>query len=395
MRPEFQQWLRQCPTISLPPERDALARCRRLEKSEGDLEQHFSTDRMVTLLARLEYSREDERSGLAPRHSIKFSEGANIKEGTNSLAAAIRLYLRFRDDLVFQTLLKQPDSSGDMKPVAAPLPRRTVSWPEWKLPGNDELLQLARITIPYIRFLHPDIVRAVVEDNECRREGWSDRLKKSGIDPSLYLWEHSPCAFPGVRRYVGATEIAQYRRKRPVTAAGFANALDVDDNDHPKAIWSFIFRGKPFQNSGPPGYSLAHLADHKNFKDRGGDEFDCSNTPELPWKTLFGLFTSVANSVYTPDHLMRPTDFSFPLRNLIQRKAADLYGSFCNLLPPLWSIRANELGAWAVNAFGWEPPVGTSEHVPPFLKYRSEEMENLLSEGYLRKVYGVDRNGGE
>ena len=59
---------------------------------------------------------------------------------------------------------------------------------------------------------------------------------------------HSSCAFPGVQRYVGATEIAQYRRRRPVTAAGFTNALDVDDNDHPKAIWSFIFLGRPFQN---------------------------------------------------------------------------------------------------------------------------------------------------
>src|SRR5437870_1169360 len=100
MRPEFQQWLRQCPTISLAPERDALARCRRVEKFEGDLDQHFATDQMATLLARLKYSREDERSGLPPRHSITFSEGANIKEGTDSLAlaAAIRLYLRFSDE---------------------------------------------------------------------------------------------------------------------------------------------------------------------------------------------------------------------------------------------------------------------------------------------------------
>jgi hypothetical protein len=118
MRPEFQQWLQQCPTISLAPERDALARCRRVEKFEGDLDQHFAIDRMATLLARLKYSREDERSGLAPRHSITFSEGANIKEGTDSLAAATRLYLRFRDESSSQTSLRQSASANHMKPIA-------------------------------------------------------------------------------------------------------------------------------------------------------------------------------------------------------------------------------------------------------------------------------------
>src|SRR4051794_30729129 len=121
MRPEFQQWLRQCPTISLAPERDALARCRRVEKFEGDLDQHFATDRMATLLARLRYSREDERSALDPRHSITFSEGANKKEGTDSLAAATRLYLRFRDESSSQTSLRQPASSSHMKPMAVPI----------------------------------------------------------------------------------------------------------------------------------------------------------------------------------------------------------------------------------------------------------------------------------
>jgi hypothetical protein len=49
---EFQQWLRNLPTISLAPERDALARSKRVETFEGDLEEHFATDRMAALLAR-------------------------------------------------------------------------------------------------------------------------------------------------------------------------------------------------------------------------------------------------------------------------------------------------------------------------------------------------------
>jgi len=238
-------------------------------------------------------------------------------------------------------------------------------------------------------FCIPDIVRAVVEDNEARRTTWTTALARRGIDPFLYLWERSPCAFPGVRCYAGATEIARYRRRQPLTEP-FSNALDVDDNDHPKAIWSYVFRGRPFQKEGPSGYSLAHLADHKEYQDRGPEEFSDPTAPGNRWRTRFGLFTSVTNTVYTPDGLMRPTDFSFPLRNLIQRKADALYGRFCNLLPAPWSIRPGAEKTWSVEAFGWSEPVGGTEHVEPFLSYRNGRMEDLLSEDYLRKKYSLE-----
>ena len=81
-----------------------------MEKFEGDLDEHFANDRMAALLARLTYSREDERSGREPRHSITFSTGANMREGTAALAGAVRLYLRFRDDVSGSTdpLLPSP-----------------------------------------------------------------------------------------------------------------------------------------------------------------------------------------------------------------------------------------------------------------------------------------------
>jgi hypothetical protein len=218
---------------------------------------------------------------------------------------------------------------------------------------------------------------------------WTDGLVRRGVDPSAYLWERSPCAFPGVRRYAGSTEIAQYRRRRPLTEP-FSNALIVDDNDHPKAIWSYVFRGMPFQKEGPSGYSLAHLADHKVHKDRGPEEFWHPDALANGWRTVLGLFTSVTNTVYTPDGLMRPTDFSFPLRNLIQRKAHKLYGEFCNLLPPPWSIRTEVELCWSVEAFEWSEPVGTIEYVVPFLHYRHRRMEDLLSEDYLQRNYGLE-----
>ena len=254
---------------------------------------------------------------------------------------------------------------------------KDLAWPEWSLPSDNELLQLAKMTTRYLCFLHPDIIRSVVKDTEDRREEWSDRLKKRGIDPALYLWQHSPCAFPGVRRYAGSTEIAQYRG-RMEAATGPRNALKLDDNDYPKHIWSFVFQGKRFQKHGPSGYSLAHLVDHKNYGNRGKDEIENDGRHEVSMSTLFGLYTSVTNTVYMPNGLIRPTDFAFLLRNLIQRRADALYGSFCKLLPPHLSFRTNESDAWALDAFNWRQPVGTSGHVQAFLKYRNEKMEALF-----------------
>jgi hypothetical protein len=370
MRPEFQPWLRQCPSIGLSPERDALSRCKRVEAVEGDLDQHFAIDRMATLLTRLKYSREDERSGLGPRHSIRFRNGANVKEGTNSLANAVRLYLKFSDDFLSNPASIPSGLAACMKPMAfthLKATREVSSWPVWELPSNEELLQLAKITVPYIRFLHPDIVRAVIDDNEDRREAWGARLAKRGIEPSAYLWERSACTFPGVRRYEGKERAGWKKYEGPET---------LDDNAYPKEIWSFVFRGACFAKQGPDGYSLAHLADHKPHKNRGQHEFD---TIGQGLKTLPGLYTTITNTVYMPIGLIRPTDFSFSLRNLIQRKANSIYGDFCKLLPPHLSIRASESDAWSLNSFRWSDPVGTSEHVAAFLQYRNKEMERILS----------------
>jgi len=271
-----------------------------------------------------------------------------------------------------------PSSSCSSLPPArlASKPPRTASWPEWDLPDREDLVELAKLTTPYIRFLHPDIVRFIVADNQLHRERWGARLAERGVDPSLYLWQDSPCAFPGVRRYAGAAEIAQHRKKTATTERP-ANAIAFDDNTYPKQIWSFVFLGKRFPNHGPVGYSLAHLVDHKNYKNRSHEEFDFLGNNKLP--TYFGLYTSPTNTVYMPTGLMRPTDFSFPLRNLIQRKADEMYGSLCKILPPHLSIRAGESDVWSLDSFDWCEPVGTSEHLPAFLHYRNKQMEELLS----------------
>jgi hypothetical protein len=83
-----------------------------------------------------------------------------------------------------------------------------------------------------------------------------------------------------------------------------------------------------------------------------------------------------------PIGLMLPTDFSFILRNLFQRRADEIYGGFCKLLPPYLSIRAGESDAWSLDLFRWCEPVGTPEHVPAFLQYLNKQMATLFAAAY-------------
>jgi hypothetical protein len=371
MHAKFQSWLER----KFPPGAGTavtrLNNCKRVEDAHGDLDMHYNNDQMAWLCKRLKYSMVDKRAG-RPNPSNISLENCDLYNNLAMYRSAIKLYREFRQtDAITPTL----EIMRPRHPVIS-----VTSWPEWEPPSNQDLLHLAKITVPYVRFLHTDIVLALVEDNEYRRESWGKRLAEQGVNPSLYLWERSACAFPGVRRYMGSTEIARHRRRVEVTARP-QNALAIDDNDYPKHIWSYVFRGKRFQKQGPPGYALAHLMDHKEYKNRIREEFVVDHKI-APLSALFGLFTSVTNTVYMPSGLVRPTDFSFLLRNLIQRKAFEIYGKFCNLLPTHLSLRPAVSDAWSLDAFQWREPVGTLAHVPAFLRYRNEEIERLLSQDF-------------
>ena len=262
-----------------------------------------------------------------------------------------------------------------------PQVRRTrqpvAEWPVWPTPSDGDLLELVRAMTPFVRFLDPGIVYAVTEDNRRMGADWSCRLESLGIDSAIYLWEGSPCAFPGVRRYAGSTENAVFRQRASAAEAP-VQCLALDDNDYPKHLWAFAFTGKPFRKRGPDGYQLAHLFDHKEHGNRWRDELDIlpgAKEPVLP----YGLFTSAANSAYVPGAFLRPTDFSPRLRSLIQRRALQLYGKICRIVPSPLAVKACEDPNWALDNFRWSAPVGGMDSVPDFLEFRRERMEELFA----------------
>ena len=345
-----------------------ISNCRRVEHYEGDLDAHYDVDGLAGLM--------DCLNPREPKHKIPIN--GDIYNGTATLKSAVGLYRAYRN-----TDGRTAVSNGGQA-RRRPQERRTRrpggQWPVWPQPNDEDLLEFARAVAPFVRFLDPGIIGGVAEDNRRLGAEWSSRLEALGIDPAIYLWEGSPCAFPGVRRYAGSTEIAVFRQRAAPDKAP-SQCLTLDDNDYPKHLWAFVFTGKPFRKQGPDGYQLAHLFDHKEHGNRWRDELHLPSATAAP-VPLYGLFTSAANSVYAPGAFLRPTDFSPRLRSLIQRRALQLYGNICRVVPPPLAVKPCEDPNWALDNFQWSGPVGGMDRVPDFLEFRRERMGELIDKRY-------------
>ena len=359
----FKDWLGAEREMSPATIVSRISNCRRVEQYEGDLDANYDADGLVGLMGRM-----NPRN---PEHKVPIN--GNIYNGTATLKTAVSLYRDFR-----------AACDGNAGSTEAPTVKKHVKqtqksgagWPVWPEPSEEDLLELARAMIPFVRFLNPEIINAVTEDNRCMGPEWSSRLKDLGIDPDIYLWDGSPCAFPGVRRHAGNTEIAVFR-KQAKTNKFPPQCIALDDNDYPKHLWSFTFTGKPFRKSGPDGHQLAHLFDHKEYGNRWREELDILPSVKEP-KPLFGLFTSAANLAYVPSAFLRPTDFSPRLRSLIQRRTLQLYGSICRIVPPPLTVKSCDDQNWSLDSFWWNEPVGDMDNIPDFLEFRRKHLEEVL-----------------
>lgn len=349
-----------------------ISNCKRVEKFEGDLDSLFDNDGLANLLERLTYSTEDARYRRRPRHKVPIN--GDVRTGTATLKTAVTLYRDFRNSSK-RGFAVQPTARSVREQVGR-RPTRAGGWPDWKQPSEEALSGLAQVLAPLVRFLKPEILAATVEDTQRHAKEWSARFQERGIDPAIYLWDGSPCAFPGVRRHAGSKEITQFRRQSAQDALP-PHCLAIDDNDYPKHVWAFVFTGKPFRKKGPDGYQLGHLVDHKEHGNRWRGELNLVGRRSEP-PLLFGLFTSAANAAYFPSAFLRPTDFSFRLRSLVQRRAQQLYAGVCRVLPPGLEVKPCDHPSWDLEAFDWSPPVGQATNVPAFLEYRRERINELL-----------------
>jgi hypothetical protein len=384
----FRSWLSSDRSYGTGTVNSRVSNCKTVEGSEGDLDEHFEQDRLRGLVEKLTYSKADERQNRPARHQIPIN--GNVYNGTATLRSAVSLYKQFRENWAEGSPITSATvNNARVRNSRADKSSKGGTWPTWNQPGSDEVLALAHATAPFVQFLNPAIVQAVVEDNEQHRIEWTKALLERRIDPSAYLWERSPCAFPGVRRYAGSREIAAHRGHAQIDESQSVSALALDDNDYPKQIWSFVFRGAQFSKFGPADYALAHLADHKDHGNRFAMDFEVTETGDAP-RPLFGLYTCPSNTVYTPVSLIKPTDFVGTIRSLLIRRAQELYGSFCEILPPFLRLPQAPSSDWNVSEFRWSDPVGTTEHMQSFLVFRNNRLRKLIE---MKPAPGVDSEG--
>jgi hypothetical protein len=273
----------------------------------------------------------------------------------------------------------EPALPGDGAAGRQPRGRRagaqdSMEWPEWEVPPRELVRGIVSKLTPFIRFLSTEVIEAVVQDNEKHRPRWSELLVERGINPAIYLWPGSPCAYPGVRRFIGRSE-----KLHEVARAAQAEkqAIYLDDNHMPRDVWAFTLRGARSSREGPSGFQLAHLFAHKDYN-REQIQSEIKPGGNVPTKYAWaGLFISVANTVYTPNSIFRPTDLDAGVRALLQEQARRLYGNVCVLLP--WDSKAIALPAWDPGEFEWAVPVGTRKDVRAFLEFRASEMESLFA----------------
>lgn len=367
---EFRVWLREVKMMTSSTVNSRVKNCEVVERYEGNLDTLFSKDKLSGLLKKLTYSKFDARNNALPSHNIPID--GNIYTGTATYKSAVTRYLEFK-----KYSLSSPSQSNQeaIRTYSSEkiFPKRNMNmdWPVWELPSSSTILNLARMIIPYIRFLHPSIVEAVVEDNEKHREVWKRNLIERNIDPDFYLWEKSSCAFPGIRRHSGSQEISFYKKQIERKNFQINEALRLDDNTFPKHIWSFIFLDSPFKNKGPSEYSLAHLADHKEYKNRNQYEFFGPQNHNIKFH---GLYTCVSNTIYLPNELLKPTDFNSDIRILFLNKIQDLYGSICNIIHPSFRVKPS---IWNIHDFDWAEPAGDLANIGHFLEFRHQAIESL------------------
>ena len=267
-------------------------------------------------------------------------------------------------------------------PIRRAAPARTTSpaslWPTWPKPNPEEIRKTLELIAPYIRFLHPRVIDAVVKQNSELTQV-IDAMSESGIDVQSYYWDRCPTAFPGVRRSIGGSDKDLFKKVVPAERRKEKQALFIDDNNYAKQIWSILLTGREFRKKGPVGYELAHLFHHKKDK-----RFDIQAelkgmTPALD--PIRGFFTSACGIAFVPTSLARATDLSLEARKVIQKFVVQKYSSVCQVLPPGVSMQTAATD-WNPEEFKFdrlEKDTTDPELLRAFLAFRKMELFRLIN----------------
>jgi hypothetical protein len=241
------------------------------------------------------------------------------------------------------------------------------SWDNWgNISVEDEKL-IAQLIFKHTKFLNPKIVEILVKDNNNKKNYFEDLLSVNKVEPEIYVWNNSPVLFPGIRRHVGQAEIAKFKKDRNSKGK---NALRLDDNSFPKMIWAFLMTGNKFTvNNSPKGHSLAHLIDHKDYRHKRDIDVKDYKKRKIA-NSYASMFTSVTNTIYINNSLMKPTDFNGNIRKQLIQRINNIYSNVCEILP--YDDKLNIDSNLNIENLIEPNFVGDENYINEFLKYRND-----------------------
>ena len=101
---EFRRYLETMRRLQHHTIQSRVANCKRVETYEGDLDDHFQSDRLLSLMKRLTYSAEDQRRNREPNHKVPIT--GDFRNGSATLKQAVTLYQRFGLDARDQPIVE-------------------------------------------------------------------------------------------------------------------------------------------------------------------------------------------------------------------------------------------------------------------------------------------------
>ena len=123
-RSEFARWMRLIKRLDEATLRNRLDSLQLIEKTYGDLDEIYESDKFMNLMEEMTYTEEDSHKNAPLKHKVLLSGDEYNK--TKSLHKALDIYLEFKDNIVLNSIKSMPDLDPDMHDGSYELIRETV-----------------------------------------------------------------------------------------------------------------------------------------------------------------------------------------------------------------------------------------------------------------------------
>lgn len=123
-RESFYRWLQTIKKYDQRTCNSRISNCLRIEKYYGDLDEIYAIDKCENLKKEFQYSMEEFRKGISPKHRIPIK--GDSYNGTATLRKALNLYLEFKHNDILQDIMTMDDVIPDKHDGSYELVRETV-----------------------------------------------------------------------------------------------------------------------------------------------------------------------------------------------------------------------------------------------------------------------------